>query len=260
MACGNGRRNGRAGRRHILPFRPGELHGDFISGNNIHCRRDRHGHDSMPAPNRPCPFRKFRNNHLFDVKAVKSNGSRHHIHNGVERSHLMKMDFVKGQVMGFRFRFANNLEYFTGQRFCCFRHITGIDHRKNFRKPPMGMIMIFSLTAAVMCLPVMPFLMAMAVMFFSVRFLMTRASRSCRQGQIAVKIVHVMVMVLTVIIKMDMKITAVDARFLYSAYLYEKAVCRKRIQRFFKSVRIRPQVDHCRHEHIPADPGPAVQV
>lgn len=31
-----------------------------------------------------------------------------------------------------------------------------------------------------------------------------------------------MVMVLTVIIKMDMKITAVDARFLYSAYLYEK--------------------------------------
>lgn len=31
-----------------------------------------------------------------------------------------------------------------------------------------------------------------------------------------------MVMVLTVIIKIDMKITAVDARFLYSVYLYEK--------------------------------------
>ena len=73
------------------------------------------------------------------------------------------------------------------------------------------LMMIFFLTAAVMCLPVMPFLMAMAVMFFSVRFFMTRASRSCRQGQIAVKVVHVMIMVFTVIIKSDMKITAVDA-------------------------------------------------
>ena len=70
---------------------------------------------------------------------------------------------------------------------------------------------------------------------------MTRASRSCRQGQIAVKIVHVMVMILTVIIKMDMKITAVDARFLYSAYLYEKTVRWDRVQRFLKSVRIRPK-------------------
>ena len=73
------------------------------------------------------------------------------------------------------------------------------------------LMMIFFLTAAVMCLPVMPFLMAMAVMFFSVRFFMTRASRSCRRGQTSVKVVHVVVMVLTVIIKMDMKITAVDA-------------------------------------------------
>lgn len=31
-----------------------------------------------------------------------------------------------------------------------------------------------------------------------------------------------MIMVLTVIIKPDTEITAVDARFLYSAYLYEK--------------------------------------
>ena len=69
-----------------------------------------------------------------------------------------------------------------------------------------------------------------------------------------------MVMVLTVIIKPDMEITAVDARFLYSAYLYEKTACRDGVQRFLKSVRIRPQVDHCRHEHIPADPGAAVQV
>ena len=124
----------------------------------------------------------------------------------------------------------------------------------------MGMVMIFSLTTAVMCLPVMPFLMTMAVMFFSVRFLMTRASRACRRGQTSVKVVHVVVMVFTVIIKSDTEITAVDARFLYSAYLYEKTVRRDRVQRFLKSVRIRPQVDHCRHEHIPADPGPAVQV
>ena len=122
------------------------------------------------------------------------------------------------------------------------------------------LMMIFFLTAAVMCLPVMPFLMAMAVMFFSVRFFMTRASRSCRRGQTSVKVVHVMVMVLTVIIKPDMEITAVDARFLYSAYLYEKTACRDGVQRFLKSVRIRPQIDHCRHEHIPADPGAAVQV
>ena len=88
----------------------------------------------MPAPNCPCPFREFRDNHLFDVKAVKSNGSRHHVHNGIKRSHFMKMDFVKGQAMGFRFRFADNPKYFAGQLFCCFRHITGIDHRKNFRK------------------------------------------------------------------------------------------------------------------------------
>ena len=214
----------------------------------------------MPAPNCPCPFRKFRDDHLFDVKAVKSNGSRYYVHNGIKRSHFMKMDFVKGQAMGFRFRFADNPEYFTGQRFCCFRHITGIDHRKNLRKPPMGMMMIFFLTAAVMCLPVMPFLMAMAVMFFSVWFFMTRASRSCRRGQTSVKVVHVMIMVFTVIIKPDTEITAVDARFLYSAYLYEKTVRRDRVQRFLKSVRIRPQVDHCRHEHIPADPGAAVQV
>ena len=73
------------------------------------------------------------------------------------------------------------------------------------------LMMIFFLTAAVMCLPVMPFLMAMAVMFFSVRLFMTGASRSCRRGQTSVKVVHVVVMVLTVIIKMDMKITAVDA-------------------------------------------------
>ena len=113
--------------------------------------------------------------------------------------------------MGFRFCFADNPEYFAGQLFCCFRHITGIDHRKNFRKPPMGMMMIFFLTAAVMCLPVMPFLMAMAVMFFSVRLFMTGASRSFRRGQTSVKVVHVMVMVLTVIIKPDTEITAVDA-------------------------------------------------
>ena len=75
----------------------------------------------------------------------------------------------------------------------------------------MGMMMIFFLTAAVMCLPVIPFLMAMAVMFFSVRLFMTGASRSCRRGQTSVKVVHVMVMVLTVIIKPDTEITAVDA-------------------------------------------------
>ena len=73
------------------------------------------------------------------------------------------------------------------------------------------LMMIFFLTAAVMCLPVIPFLMAMAVMFFSVRLFMTGASRSCRRGQTSVKVVHVMVMVLTVIIKPDTEITAVDA-------------------------------------------------
>ena len=73
------------------------------------------------------------------------------------------------------------------------------------------LMMIFFLTAAVMCLPVMPFLMAMAVMFFSVRLFMTGASRSFRRGQTSVKVVHVMIMVFTVIIKSDMKITAVDA-------------------------------------------------
>ena len=177
----------------------------------------------MPAPNCPCPFRKFRDNHLFDVKAVKSNGSRHHVHNGIKRSHFMEMDFVKGQIMGFRFCFADNPEYFTGQRFCCFRHITGINHRKNFRKPPMGMMMIFSLTAAMMCLPVMPFLMAMAVMFFSVRLFMTGASRSCRRGQISVKIVHVMVMVLMYLIQHYVEITDVQSCLFHPADLYISA-------------------------------------
>ena len=48
-------------------------------------------------------------------------------------------------------------------------------------------------------------------MFFSVRFFIAGAVRLRLRMCASVKVVHVMVMILTVIIKVDMKITAVDA-------------------------------------------------
>ena len=219
MGGGQGRRNGSAGGGHVFPFGVHDFQGHVIGGDNVQRSRHRHRKYAVLAADSASAFRKFRYNHVFDMEAVKAYGRRNDIHNGVDGSHFMEMDFLYGKVVSFRFRLCHNAENLLCQSPGRFGHVRAINDRFHIFQMTVlvmmvpfsmvMMVMVFMAVAVVLFLFVMmAIFMAVAVMFFLLMmvtfFLMMvmvffmNLFPCFRQG--AIEIGHVVVMVFMVFV------------------------------------------------------------
>ena len=77
------------------------------------------------------PFTDFGDHNIRNAQVIKTYGCRHNIHNRIDGTHFMKMDFVYGFIMSLRLRFGKNFEYLLGKLPCSVRHCQTVDDLVN---------------------------------------------------------------------------------------------------------------------------------
>lgn len=229
------------------------------------------------------------------MEAVKAYGRRNDIHNGVDGSHFMEMNFLDGKVVGFRFRLCHNAENLLCQSPGRFGHVRAINDRFHIFQMavlvmmvPLSMVMMvmvfMTVTVVLFFLVMVSIFMAVAVVFFllmMVTFFMAVAVvlflfvmmafflmmvmvffmnlfPCFRQG--TVEIGHVVVMVFMVFVQNHVEIAAVNACFLHSSDFHCKPFGRNGRKRFIQRFPVRSQVQQGCHKHIPRNAGGCFQI
>ena len=158
-------------RRHHLPFHIRQAQRNPVRLRDIQNRGYRNRKLPVLAVDKSRPFRQSRDHAFGDAKIVVKNRRRNNVHNGVQRSHLMKMNLFDRTAVRGGFRLRNDPENLPRQLPCAIAHLPAVDHLIHIGKVPvlvrmlmMVFLMMMILMRMFVRMPMMVFLMMMMFM------------------------------------------------------------------------------------------------
>ena len=124
-------------RRHHLSFHICQTQRNPVRLRDIQNRRYRNRKLPVLAVDKSRPFRQPRDHAFGDAKIVVKNRRRNNVHNGVQRSHLVKMNLFNRTAVRGGFRLRNDPENLPRQLPCAIRHLPAVDHLIHIGKVPV---------------------------------------------------------------------------------------------------------------------------
>lgn len=124
-------------RRHHLPFHIRQAQRNPVRLRDIQNRGYRNRKLPVLAVDKSRPFRQSRDHAFGDAKIVVKNRRRNNVHNGVQRSHLVKMNLFDRTAVRGGFRLRNDPENLPRQLPCAIRHLPAVDHLIHIGKVPV---------------------------------------------------------------------------------------------------------------------------
>lgn len=150
-------------RRHHLPFHIRQTQCNPVRLRDIQNRGYRNRKLPVLAVNKTRPFRQPRDHAFGDAQIVVKNRRRNNVHNGVQRSHLMKMNLFHRTTVCGGFRFRNNPEDLPRQLPCAIRHLPAVDHLIYIGKVPVLVRMLVMMLVMMLMMLMMVFFLMVAV-------------------------------------------------------------------------------------------------
>ena len=152
----------------------------------------------------------------------------------------MEMNMFNWFTMHLGLSFRNDPEDPERYGQCMLRQVSGSEDLLNIRQISSMMVMMM-----LMLMTVFIVMMLMLVAVF--------------RNTVGMQIRHIMIMILMLCVKHDVKVTCIQRRFLHSADHNLRAFQMKTVQRMQQDILIRTQIQQSCHCHISADSAHAVQ-